>query len=229
SALSSPLHPVLHQALSPVKKDFSPAAERIPTFLPHLTNHSCGLRHAALSPQLSLDGELGAAEAEDDSIALGYKLQDLTDVQVMARLQEENLRAHRYFSFINPRRSEAGLRQHVIWHGQPPQPELLLPAQPAQRRPRPGGGRRGGRRRLRSPASPAASPHPPSALPHLLQHPRLAKKHQFPQLPHHPSFHALHPSVPFRRVRLSATGTRTGTGQPLHGWTAGIQTRISRI
>lgn len=27
---------------------------------------------------------------EDESITLGYKLQDLTDVQVMARLQEES-------------------------------------------------------------------------------------------------------------------------------------------
>ncbi|XP_056287259.1 SLAIN motif-containing protein 1-like isoform X2 [Pseudoliparis swirei] len=83
--LSSPLHPVLHRALSPVGLDLSPASERTPTFFP--ANRSRSLRYSGLSPQSSMDGGL-----EDDSIALGYKLQDLTDVQVMARLQEESLR-----------------------------------------------------------------------------------------------------------------------------------------
>lgn len=48
------------------------------------------LRRSTLSPQSSQDGDVGTAEVEDDFIALGYKLQDLTDVQVMARLQEES-------------------------------------------------------------------------------------------------------------------------------------------
>ncbi|XP_078100161.1 SLAIN motif-containing protein 1-like isoform X2 [Sander vitreus] len=89
-ALSSPLHPVLHRTLSPVGKDLSPVSERTPTFFP--ANRSRSLRRCALSLQSSVDSDLGSSEVEDDSITLGYKLQDLTDVQVMARLQEESLR-----------------------------------------------------------------------------------------------------------------------------------------
>ncbi|XP_051937627.1 SLAIN motif-containing protein 1a [Hippocampus zosterae] len=66
--------------------------DRAPTFLSNSTLHNFGQRHAAISPQSSLDSEAGISEMEDDSISMGYKLQDMTDVEVMARLQEESLR-----------------------------------------------------------------------------------------------------------------------------------------
>lgn len=49
-----------------------------------------GRRHAAISPQSSVDSEIGVSELEDDTISMSYKLQDMTDVEVMARLQEES-------------------------------------------------------------------------------------------------------------------------------------------
>lgn len=94
--LSSPLHPLLQRTLSPVPKDLSPVAERTPTFLPHLSKRSRSL-------QRSVFGLESSAE-EDDSISLGFKLQDLTDVQVMARMQEESLRQE---LALPPRRSHS--------------------------------------------------------------------------------------------------------------------------
>ncbi|XP_051260577.1 SLAIN motif-containing protein 1a isoform X2 [Dicentrarchus labrax] len=67
-------------------------SDRAPTFLSNSTLHNVGRRHAAISPQSSLDSEVGVSELEDESISMSYKLQDMTDVEVMARLQEESLR-----------------------------------------------------------------------------------------------------------------------------------------
>ncbi|MEQ2230996.1 hypothetical protein ILYODFUR_034882, partial [Ilyodon furcidens] len=64
--------------------------DRAPTFLSNSAVYNVGRRHAAITPQSSLDSDIGVSELEEDSISMSYKLQDITDVEVMARLQEES-------------------------------------------------------------------------------------------------------------------------------------------
>ncbi|XP_045062349.1 SLAIN motif-containing protein 1a isoform X2 [Coregonus clupeaformis] len=98
-------------------------------------------QHAAVSPQSSMDSEVGTSELEDGTISMGYKLQDMTDVQVMARLQEESLRqeyatsstsatASRRSSSFSLRCSKMDLEEEEedeegYNHLPPPQPRLL--------------------------------------------------------------------------------------------------------
>ncbi|KAL6101158.1 slain1 [Pungitius sinensis] len=138
----APLPSCAQSFLQPPRASLS---DRAPTFLSNAPLHNAGRRHAAISPQSSLDCEVGASQLEDDAISMSYKLQDMTDVEVMARLQEQSLRQdyastsstatairrRSSFSLHSLRRSEMDLEEEDEEEDEgydqlpPPQPRLF--------------------------------------------------------------------------------------------------------
>ncbi|KAM9831106.1 SLAIN motif-containing protein 1-like [Syngnathus typhle] len=88
SPISSPRSPETHAHSQ------SPSGRaRTPTFIPHLTRGSNSSPRRRSSPRQQADlAVIPPGPDEDNLVPHGYKLKDLTDVQVVARLQEEKLR-----------------------------------------------------------------------------------------------------------------------------------------
>ncbi|XP_018952568.2 SLAIN motif-containing protein 1a isoform X2 [Cyprinus carpio] len=94
-------------------RNCSSLTERSPTFLYHTATQGNSHRQKSLSPQSSIDSDLSVSKLEQHHITINNNHHNTTDVEVMARLQEESLRQEYASTTATATRRSASFSLHT--------------------------------------------------------------------------------------------------------------------